>query len=205
MWLVTPCTLRKTVVNQTKFQDFHWIGPLGRFSHRVPMSVCVSVCLSVCLSVTIQNTLFRRSWRPLVEGRIANIGTQWQKKNYSYFSFNDFFCVFQLLRVFEASLLWASLLWIMGELARGGSPLPHPPAFSVSSMRDLKKKTKLVFVLELGLTKLLFSYNLSHCSMWFRLSFRLPINRKALRFPTFQYCLTILDNTKTKIPVHTKL
>ena len=26
-------------------------------------------CLFVCLSVTVQNTLFRRSWRPLVGGR----------------------------------------------------------------------------------------------------------------------------------------
>ena len=26
---------------------FHWIGPLGRFSHRVAMSVCVYVCLFV--------------------------------------------------------------------------------------------------------------------------------------------------------------
>ena len=29
---------------------FHWIGPLGRFSHIVAMSVCLSVCLSLCLS-----------------------------------------------------------------------------------------------------------------------------------------------------------
>ena len=26
-------------------KTFHWIGPLGRFSHRVAMSVCPSVCL----------------------------------------------------------------------------------------------------------------------------------------------------------------
>ena len=28
--------------------DFHRIGPLGRFDHRVAMSVCKSVCVSVC-------------------------------------------------------------------------------------------------------------------------------------------------------------
>ena len=37
----------------------------------------MSVCVCVCVSVTIRNTLFRRLWRPLVEGCIANIGIQW--------------------------------------------------------------------------------------------------------------------------------
>ena len=36
-------------------------------------SVIESPCLSVCVSVTIQNSLFRRLWRPLVEGRIVDI------------------------------------------------------------------------------------------------------------------------------------
>ena len=31
--------------------NFHWLGPLGRVSHRVLMSVCPSICVSVCLSV----------------------------------------------------------------------------------------------------------------------------------------------------------
>ena len=39
-------------------------------------SVIESQCPDVCLCVKIQNTLFRRSWRPLVEGCIANIGLQ---------------------------------------------------------------------------------------------------------------------------------
>ena len=30
---------------------FHQLGPLGRVSHGVAMSVCLSVCLFVCLSV----------------------------------------------------------------------------------------------------------------------------------------------------------
>ena len=33
-----------------KYEHFHWIGPLGRFSHRVAMSLCVSVCMYVCMS-----------------------------------------------------------------------------------------------------------------------------------------------------------
>ena len=92
--------------------SFHFIGPRGRFSHRVAMSVC----MSVCLSVTIQNAHFRMSWRLLVEGLIASIGLQWH--NFLFlFLFQWFFCcVFQLVLVF-----WASLLWIMGELAGGGS------------------------------------------------------------------------------------
>ena len=35
---------------------------------------CPSVCLSVCVFVTSRNTLFRRSWRPLVKKLIPNIG-----------------------------------------------------------------------------------------------------------------------------------
>ena len=32
---------------------FHWIGPLGRFSHRrIAMSVCLSVCLRPCKTPT---------------------------------------------------------------------------------------------------------------------------------------------------------
>ena len=31
-------------------QEFHWIGPLGRFNLVVAMSVCLSVCVCVCLS-----------------------------------------------------------------------------------------------------------------------------------------------------------
>ena len=38
--------------------DFHWIGQLGRFSHRVTMSVGTYVCLSVC-------PLWRRPLLPL--------------------------------------------------------------------------------------------------------------------------------------------
>ena len=54
---------------------FHWLGPLGRVSHRVAMSVCVFL--------TLQNTHFRVLWRPLVKERIPNIGLWWhnfQKK-----------------------------------------------------------------------------------------------------------------------------
>ena len=32
------------------YMYFHWIDPLGWFSHRVSMSVCLCVCLSVCSS-----------------------------------------------------------------------------------------------------------------------------------------------------------
>ena len=55
--------------------------PLGRFSHRVAMSVC----MSVCVSVTSRNTLVRRSWRPLVEECIPNIslwGHNFQQKKF---------------------------------------------------------------------------------------------------------------------------
>ena len=45
---------------------FHWLGPLGRVSHRVAMSVC--------MYVTLWNTHFWVSWRPLVEELIPNIG-----------------------------------------------------------------------------------------------------------------------------------
>ena len=39
------CKLISTLFRD--FCTFHWIGPLGRFSHRVAMSVCLFVCLSV--------------------------------------------------------------------------------------------------------------------------------------------------------------
>ena len=41
--LLCLCVLNKLMVNK---YIFHWIGPLGWFSHRVAMSVCLSVCLS---------------------------------------------------------------------------------------------------------------------------------------------------------------
>ena len=47
-------------------ESAHWAGSVLELR-------CRFVCLSVCLFVTIENTLFRRSWRLLVEGRIANI------------------------------------------------------------------------------------------------------------------------------------
>ena len=47
----------------------HHFHSIGRFSHRVAMSVTV-------VSVTIQNTHFRRLWRTLVEGRTTNIGVR---------------------------------------------------------------------------------------------------------------------------------
>ena len=61
---------------------------MGRFSHRVAMSVSVSACVPV----TVQNTLFRRSWTPLVESRPLDIAMQ--RPNFSFFfsflPFNDF-------------------------------------------------------------------------------------------------------------------
>ena len=93
-------------------QIFQWIGPLVD-------SVIELQCQCVCVSVTIQNTHFRVSWRLLVEGYIANIGLQWH--NFMFCSVLLIFWVFQLFRVLGASLLWARLLWIMGELAGGGS------------------------------------------------------------------------------------
>ena len=47
------------------YETLNW--PLGRFSLLPEMSVCVCVRAK-------QNTLFWRSWRPLVEGPITNIG-----------------------------------------------------------------------------------------------------------------------------------
>ena len=48
---------------------FHWLGPLGRVSYRVAMSMC--------LCVPSQNTHFRVSWRPVVKEPIPNIGLWW--------------------------------------------------------------------------------------------------------------------------------
>ena len=54
-------------------------APLSQFSHRVALSH--------------RDTLFWRSWRPLVKGRIANIGMQWH--NFSFFlPFPWFFIIF---------------------------------------------------------------------------------------------------------------
>ena len=47
-------------------------------------SSCPRVCVSVCLSVTIQNTLFRRSWKPTVKERIANIDVLWHTFFFSF-------------------------------------------------------------------------------------------------------------------------
>ena len=47
---------------------------LTKSADSVIESTCPSVCLCVCLFVTFQNILFWRSWRPLVEGCIANVG-----------------------------------------------------------------------------------------------------------------------------------
>ena len=49
--------------SKTKRIAFSLNWPLGQFSHRVVMSVC----LFVFLSVTLQNTHFRGLWRPLVK------------------------------------------------------------------------------------------------------------------------------------------
>ena len=60
-----------------------WVYCNNIFIKSVPLglsvieSPCPSVCVSVCLSVTIQNTLFQRSWRPLVKLRPPNISMRW--------------------------------------------------------------------------------------------------------------------------------
>ena len=99
----------------------HDIWPLGRFGYRVAKSVCLFVCL-----------------------RHRKTPTSWGQKNFwskgasLVFASNDtiFVCfssrrVFQLFLVFGTALLcnrllWASLLWIMGELATPPAPT-HPP------------------------------------------------------------------------------
>ena len=50
--------------------------PLGQFSHRVAMSVC----LFDCASVNSRNTHFRRLWRLLILKHIPNIGLKWRNK-----------------------------------------------------------------------------------------------------------------------------
>ena len=50
-----------TLILQITSLAFHQLGPLGRFGHRVAMSVCVSVCMSVTTVVIVnngQNTIF---------------------------------------------------------------------------------------------------------------------------------------------------
>ncbi len=39
----------------SRMRDFHRIGPLGRFDHRVAMSVCLSVCLSLFMRFFLTN------------------------------------------------------------------------------------------------------------------------------------------------------
>ena len=41
----TKCSVNIRACQECKQPSFHRIGPLGRFDHRVAMSVCVSVCL----------------------------------------------------------------------------------------------------------------------------------------------------------------
>ena len=66
--IITQETKKQNCVCLEKYENEIW-----QFCH----SVAMSICLFVCLSVTIQNTHVQRSWRLLIEGRIANIGLQW--------------------------------------------------------------------------------------------------------------------------------
>ena len=78
---------------------------------------CPCVCMSVCRDVVKHP--FRSLWRFLVKGHIANIGMQWH--NLLVLCFDDILSFSNFRVFFEVILLWASLLWIMGELAGGGS------------------------------------------------------------------------------------
>ena len=106
---------------ELKIQYFDWFYVftdwvfLARSVIELP---CPSVCLSVCMCVPSQNTHFRVSRKLLVKGHIANIGPQSHhfcivllSVNFGFLNFPGFF--------FQASLLWTSLLWIMGELVGG--------------------------------------------------------------------------------------
>ena len=91
--------------------------PLGRFSHRVAMFVWLFVCLrGVCknskhppLGVLDTSGLrvYRYYWPAMIQ-------------LFSFF-FVLIILLFLLFLVFKAGLLLASLPWIMGELAGGGS------------------------------------------------------------------------------------
>ena len=62
---------------------FHRISPLGQFSHRVAMSIC----LSVCLFVTSRKTRFRRLLRPLIKECIPNNDIGGEGGNFFYIIF----------------------------------------------------------------------------------------------------------------------
>ena len=72
--------------------------------------------LSVCLSVPLRKTHFLVDWRPLVQGRIANIGLPSHFFLFS-FCFND---VLRFEIVLGFLVLQTSLLLIRGELAGRG-------------------------------------------------------------------------------------
>ena len=61
-WLhsIRHCKVSCATEYQNQLFFFTELAPLGCFSHRVAMPICLCVCLSVCLSVTIKKTLFRR-------------------------------------------------------------------------------------------------------------------------------------------------
>ena len=81
------------------------------------MSVCLSVCLSVC--VCHRKTPTSGGQKNFWSKGVLLI---WARNDtISCFSMSMIIHVFQVFRVFGTSLLWASLLWMMGELAEGGS------------------------------------------------------------------------------------
>ena len=92
---------------------FHWIGPLGRFSHRVAMSVC----LWFCLSVPLQNTHFPVLLRALVEEQIPNIAL-WSHNDNS-----SLLCVKGLIYIWKMLNTLCSCNVIQVEGSKGGHQL----------------------------------------------------------------------------------
>ena len=96
--------LHITICTRWEIQCLHDLftesAPLGGFSHRVAMSVCLYVCLSVCLSVCL--------WQFTSSGRCGDL---WSKGVSLISACNDrilvffspfwwFFCVFKFFGVF---------------------------------------------------------------------------------------------------------
>ena len=91
-------------------------GPIQSWSRCIRLSVCVSVCLWQLKTPTSQ--CCEDFWST----GILLIFACNETITFSFFFVSIFFSssFFYFFWVFRASLLWASLLWIMGELAGGG-------------------------------------------------------------------------------------
>ena len=115
---LNTCTVHTHHVPHSTLHTPH--STLGRFSHRV----AISVCLSVCLSWQFKTPSSGGCWDFWSKGVLLIL--DYNDTILVIFPFNDFLR-FSSFTGFGASLLWASLLRIMGKLAGGGSRLPPSP------------------------------------------------------------------------------